>query len=132
MSDELDELGADGVDSAHRTRAIEFPPAAIEEIRRHANQYLDELIRETERVAGRNRADHASPQHVQMAVDTVGSASRTRKEELLGAAGGAVFGAGLSAYAALLIVGSYPALGVAAATVLLVVGASLLAYELKR
>lgn len=131
MSDELDQVAAASVEASRPTRAIVFPAPAVDEIRMHANRFVDEVVRETERVATRNRADHASPDHVRIAVDNLGTPGRTRRDDLLGALGGATFGAGLSAYAALLLVGTYPPLGVAIATVLLVIGASLLAYELK-
>lgn len=115
-----------------RPLPVEFPDASIASAQKHVDEFIDDLVEEASRVAERSRSDHASPEHIRIARDHLGSRSVRWIDETAGTLGGLLFGAGLSGYIAMIIDSTYPAAGVGLVTVLMVFGAALLAWSIGR
>ncbi len=135
---DVSNIAETAVDASTRSRlgeardAVAFPPEASAALRAEISNYVDELVRETERMAHRGKATHASAHHVRLAQERLAIGLRGRADEAMIAVGGAIFGAGMSAWVSLLTDETFSRIGAGVASVLLVFGASLLAYRFGR
>jgi hypothetical protein len=112
--------------------SVQVPDDTIDALREEVEAYGDELLEETRRTARRLRAHDASSDHVRTAGDRLVNVGETGSTTYLYALGAAAFGAGLSGVVAMVLAGSYPALGVILCVVLLVTGAMSLGYQVGR
>jgi histone H3/H4 len=117
-------------DAINQLVQTKFTPSAVDTLDDKIEEYIENLVNESDKISQRHQADTVSSMHVERAAEYLVTITSRRFFRHLGTVGGIILGASLSNILSMVGNNSLTSLGVLVSVALVIVGASMITLHI--